>query len=94
MGSTPGVYVVEGRIAAFNTTDTAGAGYFFVGAARTTGVTGVEVAVQYTNDLEEAAMAAADIDFVVSANNIVIQVTGIAAKTINWSAEFEYQFTS
>jgi hypothetical protein len=94
LGGTAGVYVFEGRVAGFNTTDTAGGGYFVVGAVRTTGAAGVEIASEVTDDLEEANMAAADIAFVVAGNDVILRVTGIAAKTIEWSAEMEYRSVS
>ena len=94
LGATPGVYFFEGNVIAFNTTDTAGAGYAFSSAIRTTGAAGVEIATQFEDLFEEAAMSTADIDVTVSANNLVITVTGVAAKTINWNGFLTYRFVS
>jgi hypothetical protein len=92
MGAVPGAYVITGRLAAYNVTDVAGGGYSFSGAYRTTGVAGTEIASQSGFIFEEAAMVAAGFDLFSTGNNIILQVTGIALKTINWSGEFEYQF--
>jgi len=92
MGATAGTYIVDGRLAAINTTDVAGGGYFFSGAFRTTGAAGVVISLDFGAEYEEAAMEPADFDLTVAGNNIILQVTGIALKQIKWSGEFEYQF--
>jgi len=92
MGASAGSYLAEIRVAAHNTTDTASAAYFLIGAARTDGASGTEVASEVSNALEDAAMSTADCTFLVSGNNMVIQVIGIAGKTIEWSGELEYRF--
>ena len=92
MGAIPGTYILSGRLAAFNATDVAGAGYWFSGAYRTTGAAGTEINTQIGNEFEEAAMATADWDLLCTGNNIIVQVTGILAKDIDWAAEFEYHF--
>ena len=92
MGAAPGTYIIDGRIAAYNVTDVAGGGYFFSAAIRTSGAAGTAIAVEFGSDYEEASMVAADCDVTVAGNNILVNVLGIALKTINWSAEFEYQF--
>lgn len=91
LGGTPSVFVFEGLIAAFDTTDTAGAGYFFTAAARTTGAAAILIsAPQFDTEFEEAAMATADVNFTVSGNNVNVVVTGIVGKTIDWLAQFTY----
>jgi hypothetical protein len=92
MGAVAGVYTIDGRITGFNTTDTAGAGYSFSGSYRTTGAAGIEIGTQDGFQFEEVAMAACDFDISAVGNNIIISVTGIALKTINWAAEFSYEF--
>lgn len=94
LGATPGVFFIEGDVVAFNTTDTAGAAYSFTTGARTTGAAATEIATQFEDIFEEAAMATADIDVTVSANNVIITVTGIAGKTINWNSFLTYRFVS
>lgn len=94
MGATPGVYFIEGDVIAYDITDTAGAGYAFTSADRTTGVAGTEIATQFEDIFEEAAMATADIDVTVSGNNVLVNVTGIAGKTIDWNCFITYRFVS
>ena len=94
LGAVAGVYLIEGRVAAFNTTDTAGAAFFFIGSVRTTGAAGVEIGSEVTDPLTEIAMTNANTTFVVSGNNVIINAVGLVGKTIDWSADFEYRFVS
>lgn len=94
LGATPGVYYVEGNITAFNSTDTAGGVYNFVSGFRTTGVAATEIGTEFKDSFEEAAMAASDFNVVASGNDIIIEVEGIAAKTINWNVSLTYRFVS
>ena len=92
LGVVPGVYILDGRLAAHDTTDVAGAGYFFTAAFRTTGAIALLIAVRYQDDFEELAMEPSDFNLIALGNSAILQVFGINAKTINWSGEFEYQF--
>lgn len=89
-GAVATVYQIEARIAAFDATDVAGAGYLIEGAVRTDGATTTLITpVDFTLS-EEAPISTADIDLVVTGNTFVIQVTGIAGKTIRWSGFLTY----
>jgi hypothetical protein len=92
LGAAPGTYVVEGRITGYNISDIAGGSYFFSAGARTTGLVGILLGSSTGASYEEAAMAAANFSVTVAGNDLIINSIGIAGKTINWSAEFEYQF--
>ena len=92
LGATPGVFYARGNIVAYDLTDVAGGAYDFSTGARTTGAAGTELGTEYKDVFEEAAMATADFNIVVSGNNLIVQVVGIAAKTINWNAELTYRF--
>ncbi len=92
LGSTPGVYVIEGDLTAFNLTDIAGASYTFVGAAITDGVIATEIAVENKNVFEQVTMTAADFNYGVTGNTAFLQVIGIVGKVINWNALFTYRF--
>lgn len=94
LGATPGVYMFEGNIVAFDVTDTAGGAYSFVSGFRTTGAAGTEISTEFKDVFEEAAMAAADFSIAASANNFVLTVTGITAKTIDWNAYLTFRFVS
>lgn len=92
LGSTPGVYSVQGSIEAFDITDIAGGTYAFTAGVRTTGAAAIQIGTEIKDIFEEAAMASADFDVFVSGNNLIVQVTGIAAKTIDWQSLFTYRF--
>lgn len=94
LGATPGVYIVEGDVTAYDVTDAAGASYTFVGAATTDGATATEIGVENKNVFEQAAMTTADFSLGVTGNTAFIQVIGIAGKTIHWNAMFTYRFIS
>lgn len=92
LGATPGTYIVEGDITAYNSTDLAGASYTFAGAAVTNGVTATEIGVENKDIFEQVAMTAADFNLGITGNSAFIEVIGIAGKTINWNAMFTYRF--
>lgn len=83
-------YDIQVRITAFDATDVAGGAYFIIGGARTTGAATTIFPDTEFFVKEEAAMATSDIDLTASGNNIVVTVTGIAAKTIRWAALLTY----
>lgn len=92
LGATPGVYTFTGDITAYDLTDTAGASYGIVSGIRTTGAAAIEIGSQFDTNFEELAMINADVDVTVSGNNVIFQVTGIAATNIDWDALFNYRF--
>lgn len=94
LGATPGVYTFDIQISSFNTTDTLGAGYSIFGSVRTTGAAGVLIGTPDKIVNEEVGDTACDATLTVAGNNAIIQVTGIAAKTINWRAVSTYVFVS
>lgn len=94
LGATPGVFYARGNVVAFDITDVAGGAYDFSTGARTTGAAGTELGTEYKDVFEEAAMATADFNIIVSGNNLIVQVVGIAGKTIDWNAELTYRFVS
>jgi hypothetical protein len=92
LGATPGVYLVEGDLTAYNVTDASGSSYTFIGAALTNGVVATEISVENKNIFEPLAMIAADFNVGVTGNSAFLEVIGIAGKTINWNALFTYRF--
>ena len=94
LGATPGVYILEGTLVAYDVTDGAGAGYTFSSAVRTTGAAGVEIGTEFKDSFEEAAMSASDFNVNASGNTLVISVIGIAGKTIDWNCYIIYRFVS
>jgi len=94
LGAVPGVYIMEGVISAFDTTDTAGAGYTWSASYRTTGAAGIEIGTDTGVIFEEVAMNAAGFDLTISGNSLLVQAVGIAATTIDWAAQFTFKFVS
>jgi len=94
LGATPGVYNFDIQIVGYDLTDLAGCGYFISGSVRTTGAAAILVGTPDKITNEEAATVACDANLVVSGNNAIIQVTGIAAKNINWVSLSQYIFIS
>jgi hypothetical protein len=92
LGAVPGVYITQGDIIAYDVTDSAGAYYTYAASAITDGITGTEIAIENKNVFKQPAMVASDFSIGVVGNSAVIVVTGIAGKTIRWSALFTYRF--
>ncbi len=92
LGLTPGTYIVEGNLIAYNVTDASGAAYTFIGAAITDGITATEISVENKDVFEQAAMITADFDYGVTGNNAFLEVEGIVGKTIQWNCLFTYRF--
>jgi hypothetical protein len=88
LGGAAGTYQFEARVAAFNASTPASAGYNVYGTFRTDGTTATLVGNQDVYN-EEAALVTADAYFIASANNAILQVLGVAALTIDWIAETE-----
>lgn len=94
LGAVPGVYNFDIQIVGYDLTDLAGAGYFISGSVRTTGAAAVLVGTPDKITNEEAATTTCDANLVVSGNNAIIQVTGVAGSTINWNGLGQYIFVS
>lgn len=97
LGATPGLYTFDVQIAGYDTTDAEGVGYFISGSVRTTGAAAVVIGTPDKVVNEEASpvdLTPCDANLTVSANNALIQVTGIAAKNIDWNCVATYVFVS
>jgi hypothetical protein len=94
LGATPGVYTFMGSLAAYNTTDTTGGSYTFAAGTRTSGSAGTELGVEYKDEFEDTGMVSSDFNIITSANSLVIQVVGLASKTIDWVCNLNYIFVS
>ncbi len=87
-----GTYTFDLNIAAYNTTDTLGASYsVFLGAKRLGG-TASKLNLEDKVVNEEVGMEACDVSVTTASNNVILQATGIAAKTINWNAVGTYVY--
>lgn len=87
-----GVYSFDFIVASFNTTDVLGAAYSLFVGIRGTGAAAVKLNLEDKIVNEEAGDTGCNISASVSGNSILIQATGIAAKTINWNAVGTYVY--
>lgn len=86
LGAVAGTYTIEARVAGFEATTPAGAGYQLVAMFRTTGAAATQIGITDRIANEEAALTACNADFIASANNIILRVTGTIGLTIDWKA--------
>lgn len=93
-GATPGTYKLDVNVALFESTTPAGAGYNIQATVRTDGVATTVIETPYEDVDEDAALAAADIDVIASANNIIIRATGVVGLTVNYKVVASYVFVS
>jgi len=84
LGATPATYTLEARISGFESTTPAGCGYQIFGVVRTDGAAATLIGTPDVIVNEEAALTTADADLVVSGNNAIFRVTGVAGLTVNW----------
>lgn len=89
LGATPAVFTFDIQIACFNITDVNGDGYFISGSARTDGTTATLCGTP-DKIVNEEVVDTADANMVVSGNTIIVQATGIAAKTHRWKTLITY----
>lgn len=94
LGAVPGMYLFKIDIVGFDAITPLGCSYYMTGGARTTGAAAIEIAGQISDDFEEGALSANVVDLAVAGNNVLINVTGTAGKTINWTAVLTYTFRS
>lgn len=94
LGATPGTYTLEARVSGFEGTTPASAGFQIFGTVRTTGAAAVLVGVPDVVSNAEIALVASLASIVVSGNNAIIQVTGVAGLTVGWKADLQYTFRS
>ncbi|MFQ5685105.1 MAG: hypothetical protein ACE5GV_00445 [Candidatus Scalindua sp.] len=90
LGATAGVYTINAILSAFDSSTPAGASYSIIGGARTTGAAASLIGTPDKIINEEAALTTADVDIVVSGNNAIIRVTGVAGIDLNWRCTYEY----
>jgi hypothetical protein len=86
LGAVAGTFQFEARVKAFEATAPAGAGYNIYATFTTTGSAATLVGNQAIYN-EDAVLVAADAYFIAVGNTAVLQVLGVAGKTIVWSGE-------
>lgn len=93
-GATAGVYTFDIKIAGFANVGASaplGVGYTIVGAVRTDGATATFIN-QAVDAFEEGAMSACAGTLTASGNNAIVQITGVAAYTIDWVGQMTSVF--
>ncbi len=94
LGATPGTYIFDTSIVAFNVTDNLSAAYKVSITRRTTGVVDVGIGNDTFTEKEEGTMLNVIVTVLTAGNNFNISVTGIAGKVIDWRAVTTYVFVS
>jgi hypothetical protein len=90
LGATPGTFTFDCRIAGFDAATPSAVGFTIVGSTRTTGASATLLNGQAVDSFDEAATTTASGALVVSGNNAVFRVTGVAGLTIDWNAVMTY----
>lgn len=92
LGVGDGTYIAEGNLIAYNSTDDLSAAYTFIGAARSSGGAATEIGIENKNIWEEGTMSGLDFTVEVSGNNLIVNVEGLAGKTIDWNGILTYRY--
>lgn len=90
LGAAAGAYHIVAQVVGFESTGPSGTAYWTLGAVKTTGVAATEIGTQQETYVEDAALAATDLDIVASGNNVIVRVTGVVGLTIDWRATLNY----
>lgn len=84
LGATPATYFLIVHVAVFNPSGPAGAGYETYTTVRTDGSAATIIDATDSITQEDASLIATTAEFVVSANNAIFRVGGVAGLTIDW----------
>jgi hypothetical protein len=90
LGSVASVYSLDVFVEGFDSGTPAGVAYALTGGIRTTGSAGTIISTPMIDSFEESALTGASFALAISGNNLLLQVTGVAAKTIAWKARLSY----
>lgn len=91
---TPAAFSIFGYVTLFVPATNEGATYDYVGSFKTNGVVATEIGSEFAITFEDTSLENADIFLNISGNNVLVQVQGVAATTINWDTKFEYRTVS
>jgi len=94
MGATPGTVNVWGNVQGYASVGPQGASYGFSGAFLTDGASATEIASEYHDEFETAGFVDGDIFLTSSGNNVLVQVQGPAALSVNWNSLLEFRMVS
>lgn len=87
LGAIPATFSLEVNVGAFEPTTPASSGTKIIGTVRTSGIAATLVGTPDITVNEDAALIASVVDIVVSANNAIVQVTGVGGLTVDWGAK-------
>lgn len=89
-GVTPAdgkIAVIQAQCLGIRSDRGAGGYYRRIGFFSRSGATSVQIGTTDTFDREAAAIALADVAFVINGPEVNVQTTGVAAVTINWTCD-------
>ncbi len=90
LGAVPASYRFQVEVVGRDTVSGDCVGYTVFGSVKTDGATGTVVETPYTDVDEDASLVSADINLIASGNNGLLQVTGVAGRTIAYKAVGTY----
>lgn len=91
LGGVSGTFYFYGNVQAFNASNPASGAYSYSGGFRTNGLTATELGTELHDEFEDPILVNSDIFITASGNNVLLQVQGIPATSINWNALMEYR---
>lgn len=94
LGATPGTYLFQHNVLAYNVTDSTSLGYVIYKVVRTDGTAGVPISSQPGIQGDEDDMVNALVQGAVLGNTVAIRVRGLLDKTIHWYTKTTYDFIS
>lgn len=94
LGAVPGTYLFTAECVAYDVTDALSSGYTSYAVVRTTGAAGTIISSSVGLITEEGIMSGVSVVNSISGNNLLLEATGLAAKTINYRALTTYTFVS
>ena len=86
LSASASVYRFEFKVTGRDTASGDGIGYTVFASVRTDGAAATVIESPFYDADEDASLAGAMIDVVASGNSIILQATGVAGQTINYSA--------
>lgn len=90
LSASDATYNIDANIACYDITDDLGAGYSIFGSVRSTFSVAALVGTPDKIVNEEVGTVNCDANLIVSGNTAIIQVNGLAGKTINWNCVLTY----
>lgn len=90
LGATDACYRFQFLITGRDTATNDSAGYTMFASAKTDGATASVVATPFTDNDEDPALLLATVGLIASANNVILQVTGVAGQTIAYKTVGSY----